>query len=306
MLPPSRKLRLTDVFIHSDMLLHHPFSQWTQFTLNTASSTITKLSLQLTEETSSTWKIFSATLSFPFLRDFSFKNYFIGPDIAAFVDVEDFLVNHPQIGRVYIHGVGLPPSKSVPRPGFQQLTFFDAHPLYIVWLMNTFILSPNALPALQRVVISADCGYSSRRDFDYLLFDLALESIAAFPRNIALALTFNSRRHLDDWLRSHICAGVEQSVISRLEHVNILSIYDGWDEYTEATIACFPDWLQLFPALRHLKFGTASGKNAGNLTEPKFMATISVLCQKLETIEVDQQTFDLQLVRRNLGNGAGD
>ena len=55
--PCRRELQLSEVYIHSDMLLQHPFSRWTLLTLNTASSTITKLSFKLIKEAKSTWKI---------------------------------------------------------------------------------------------------------------------------------------------------------------------------------------------------------------------------------------------------------
>ena len=109
-LPSRSKLRLAEVDIQSDMLLHHPFSQWTLLTLNAASSTITKLSLKLTSEASSTWKIFSATLFLPLLRTISFTNdLFIPLDVALFTDLEDFLVNHPRIKNLTLYGVGFPP-----------------------------------------------------------------------------------------------------------------------------------------------------------------------------------------------------
>lgn len=292
------------------MLLQHPFSRWTLLTLNTASSTITKLSFKLIKEAKSTWKIFSATLALPRLQEFFFmSDFFSPPDIAAFVDVEDFLVNHPQIAHLYLYGVGLPPSsKAIPRPSFQNLITFDAHPLYTIWLMNSLILSPTALPSLQRVVISSE-NYShstGQWDFDYSLFDSGLEAIATFPRSIVLALTFNCRSHIESWLRSHVQAGVETSAISRLVHTNTLSIYDSWSEYTEAMLAVIPDWLQLFPALKHLKFEREAQVNMTKLVEPQYVATVSLLCQKLETMSVNRETFDLQLIRRNLDNGAGD
>lgn len=306
--PPSREIRLAEVYIHSDMLLQHPFSQWTLLTLNAASSTITKLSLKLVMEASSTWNIFSASLALPHLQDFTFMNeFFSPPDVAAFVDVEDFLVNHPRITHLYLYGVGLPPSsKAVPRPSFQNLITFDVHPTYTVWLMNSLISSPAALPSLRRVVISSE-NYNRRitRDFDYSLFDSGLEAIATFPRSIVLALTFNCRSDVESWIRSHVRAGVEISAVSRLVHTNTLSIYDSWSEYTAGMVAIIPDWLQLFPALKHLKFEREAQVNVAKLIEPQYVATISLLCQKLERMSVNRETFDLELVRKNLNSGTG-
>ena len=258
-LPSKRKLRLAEVYIQSDMLLHHPFSQWTLLTLNTASSTITKLLLKLTSEASSTWKIFSDALSLPLLRIFSFTNdLFIPSDVALFTDVEDFLVNHPGITNLFLYGVGFPPSSAVPRPSFKHLDAIDAHPFYIIWLMNSLSSNPNPLSRLQRVIISSDnYTYSTGKpDFDDSLFNSALEAISAFPRHVALTLTFNSKSHIESWIDSHVRAGVERSVISRLVHVTTFSIdNNSWREFTDATIANIPEWLHLFPALRHLKFG---------------------------------------------------
>ncbi|KIM41265.1 hypothetical protein M413DRAFT_445302 [Hebeloma cylindrosporum] len=299
--PSSREIRLAEVYIHSDMLLQHPFSQWTLLTLNAASSTITKLSLKLVMEASPTWNIFSASLALPLLQDFKFMNeFFSPPDVAAFVDVEDFLVNHPRITHLYLYGVGLPPSsKAVPRPSFQNLITFDAHPTYTVWLMNSLISSPAALPSLQR-------NYNHRItwDFDYSLFDSGLEAIATFPRSVVLALTFNCRSDVESWIRSHVRAGVEMTAVSRLVHTHTLSIYDSWSEYNAGMVAIIPDWLQLFPALKHLKFEREAQVNVAKLIEPQYVATISLLCQKLETMSVNRETFDLELVRKNLNSGA--
>lgn len=237
------------------------------------------------------------------------NDFFSPPDVAAFVDIEDFLVNHPHIAHLYLYGVELPPSsKAIPRPSFQNLITFDAHPHYTIWLMNSLILSPNVLPSLQRIVISSENYNDSggRKDFNYSLFDSGLKAVATFPRSIVLALTFNRRSHIESWLRSHIQAGVGKSAISRLVHTNTLSIYDSWSEYTEAMLAIIPDWLQLFPALKHLKFEREGHVNTTKLVRPQYLATVSLLCQKLETMSVNRETFDLQLIRRNLDGGAGD
>jgi hypothetical protein len=82
--------------------------------------------------------------------------------------------------------------------------------------MKCLVSNPNALLSLQRVVISSEnYNYSSKKpDFEYSLFDSALEAIAAFPKSIVIALTFNSRPHIEEWFRSHTRAGAKQSVIS--------------------------------------------------------------------------------------------
>jgi len=301
-LPSRSNLQLAEVDIQSDMLLHHPFSQWTLLTLNAASSTITKLSLKLTSEASSTWKIFSATLSLPLLRIFSFTNeIFIPWDVPLFTDVEDFLINHPGMKNLTLYGVGLPLSTDVPRPNFQCLYTIDAHPFYIIWLMNSLSSNPNFLPSLQGVTIPSD-NYTYSTGHDDTLFDSALEAISSFPRNIALTLTFNFKSDFEYWIGSHVQAGVERSVISRLVHVTRLSIDNkSWYEFSDATIAIIPDWLQLFPALKYLKFEWEVARNKARLTEPQYLATISMLCQKLETMEVNWRMFDLELVRKNLG-----
>lgn len=42
-------------------------------------------------------------------------------------------------------------------------------------------------------------------------------------------------------------------------------------------------------------------RNKARLTEPQYLATISMLCQTLETMEVNWKMYDLQLIRKNLG-----
>jgi len=306
-LPSKCKLRLEEVYIHSDMLLQHPFSQWTLLMLNTASETITKLSLKLTMNAKSTWKLFSATLSLPLLRTFSFTNdFFISSDVALFTDIEDFLLNHPGIKHLSLYGVGLPPSSAVPRPRFQHLISIDAHPFYIIWVMNSLPLNPDPLPNLQRVTISSD-NYprfiaNGNPDFDDWLFDSALEAISSFPKNIALTLTFNSKSHIENWIDFHVRAGVERSVISRLVHITRVSISNNiWHKFTDATLANIPDWLALFPALKYFQFEWELAMNEERLTEPQYLAMISILCPKLEMIEVNWRMFDLRLIRKNLG-----
>ena len=307
-LPSKCKLRLEEVYIHSDMLLQRPFSQWTLLMLNTASVTITKLSLKLTMNAKSTWKLFSATLSLPLLRTFSFTNdFFMSSDVALFTDIEDFLLNHPGIKRLSLYGVGLPPSSAVPRPMFQDLISIDAHPFYIIWFMNSLSLNPNPLPSLQRVTISSDnyarsIAYGKGPDFDDSLFDSALEAISSFPRNIALTLTFNSKSHIEDWIDFHVRAGVERSVISRLVHITRVSINNNiWHKFTDATLANIPDWLALFPALEYFNFEWEVAINEKRLTEPQYLAMISVSCPKLEMIEVNWRMFNLWLIQKNLG-----
>ena len=125
--------------------------------------------------------------------------------------------------------------------------------------------------------------------------------MGSFPRIIALTLTFNSKSYFEHWIGSNVRAG-EQSVISRLIHVTRLSIDNNyWRELTDDTIAIIPDWLQLFPALKYLKFEWEMARNKARLTEPQYLATISMLCQTLETMKVNWKMYDLQLIRKNLG-----
>ena len=50
-----------------------------------------------------------------------------------------------------------------------------------------------------------------------------------------------------------------------------------------------------------LKFEWEVAVNKARLTEPQYLATISMVCQKLETVEVNWKMFDLRLIRKNLG-----
>lgn len=214
-------------------------------------------------------------------------------------------MNHPQINHLRIYGVELPPPvlsvNATLSPTFQHLITIDAHPHYIVWLMNSLGSRPNALLSLQKVVISSE-SYEDGPDFEYLLFHSALEAIAAFPRTIALAFTFNSHSHIEDWFHWHILAGNEKSVLSRLVHVETLSIQNTWFlKYTDTMIAMIPDWLKLFPTLKHFKFEGEAYMNVARLIEPRYVASVAVLCQKLKTMDVDRKTFDLGSVRRKLG-----
>ena len=73
-------------------------------------------------------------------------------------------------------------------------------------------------------------------------------------------------------------------------------------------IGIIPNWLRLFPSLRHLRFECDMLHNIGRLTDTKFVATVAFLCPGLETMVVEtvvadeKHTFDLRQIRGNLEN----
>jgi len=291
---PARLRNLTAAEIH-DMLLRFPFSKWTLSTLNAASSTLTKLSLEMKVEGDLTWKTFSRCLSLPILKDFSLGRG------CLFADIELFLMNHPSIQDLHLYGVQLPPSlETVPRPTFQNLVKFNGHPFYVVWLLKRVKQRETALPNLECLRISLDT-YSSR--LNYTFFEPALEAVAESRKTFALALTFQYRIGIVDWLESHVHkgGGHEGSIVSRLSNIPTLVV--GGSYFSPNMMAIIPDWIQLFPNLRQLKFECKGPISTRQLTDTKFITTIAILCPDLEMIEVNEvHIFDLWQVRlANLG-----
>jgi len=285
------------------MLLHFPFSNWTLSTLYAASSTLTNLSLEMEIRGDVTWKTFSRCLSLPFLKDFSLgANLFSCGNVAKFMDIEVFLMNHPSIQDLHLYRVQLPPSEeTVPRLTFQNLVKFNGHPFYVGWLLKSLKRGETALPNLEYVGMSSDIYSSSSTDtsFDYAQLESALEAIAKSHKNIVLALTFIYRYGIAEWLESHIRKGqgLEGSIFSRLFNISTLVVFDSWTHFTPGMIAIIPDWLQLFPSLRHLRFECESPDNIGQLTDTKFVATVATLCPDLETMVVGgEYTFDLRQI----------
>ena len=305
-LPPQRNLNLSEARIHSDMLLRLPFTKWTISSLNAASSTLTKLSLKMTVNANVTWKAFSRRLFLPLLKKFSLTNLsFLPVDVPEFVDIEIFLENHPSIQDLCLYGVHLPASsEAIPRPTFRNLVKFNGHPYYVVWLLKSTKLDITALPNLERVGISSDCYAGSSRLPDYTLFEPALEAIAGFGKNLDLAFTLNFRGSITFWFESHVLKAQSRggSIFSQLTNVSTLVIYNAW--YTPSMMAIFPEWLRLFPSLRHLRFERAGVVNVVCLTDTAFVSSVAKLCPSLETMAVNQEPIiDLRRMRRNRKDG---
>jgi hypothetical protein len=283
------------------MFFHFPFSKWTLSTLNAASSTLRKLSLEITLEASGTWKTFSGSLFLPLLNDFSLSNDPLVPEnVAKFVDVEDFLMNHPSIQDLRLYGVQIPPSlEMAPRPTFQNLVKFNGHPNYVVWLLKRVKLDRTALPNLESLTMSSE-NYSCGTIFDYTLFEPALGAIAESHRNFALAFTLKHRNGIAEWLESQVRKGQchEGSIFSRLYNISTLALFDSWCQFPPGVMTIIPDWLQLFPNLRQVSFECNAPVNIERLTDTTFVATVANLCPDLETMVVDREhTFDLRQVR---------
>jgi len=301
---PSNQRKLAAAQVHSDMFLRFPFSTWMLSTLNTASSTLTKLSFEMMAEADVTWKVFSASLSLPFLKDFTLSNKFFVPvRVAKFVDIERFLMNHPSIQDLHLYGVQLPPSlEVVPRPTFQNLVKFNGHPSYVTWLLNRLKLDKMALPNLASLRLSSK-NHIRSTSFDYTLFEPALEAIAKSRRSIILAFTLNVHFDMkcidgiDNWLLFHIRKGRgdQGSIFSRLSNISTLvlcNIYHLWKDHTaDIMLPMIPSWLQLFPSLRHLTFEQDLSVNhdlyPGDLIDPEFAAAVASLCPGLETMVVN-------------------
>ena len=302
--PGHQNPNLTEAQIHSDMLLRFPFTKWAVSSLNAASSTLTKLSLKMTVEANVTWKTFSRRLSLPLLKTFSLSSHtFVRVKVPEFVDIEIFLENHPSIQDLSLYGVQFPPSsEAIPRPAFHNLVRFNAHPSYVAWFFKSAQLNVMALPNLECVSISSENYADGPRLSDYTHFEPALEAIAEFSRNIDLAFTFNCRGGIGFWFRTHVLEGQGQgsSIFSQLTNISTLTLHDLWGHYTPRMMAIFPEWLRLFPSLRHLRLDTEGVINVMRLTDAEFVSSIAMLCPGLETMVVNQGSIiDLGQIRRN-------
>ena len=105
---PIRNIKPTKVFIHSDMLLQNPFLEWTIATLNSGASTISRLSMKISDLPQETWKTFLNNITLPQLSGFEITSESLAPfqfHGACFAGMHSFLGHHANIEFLHLYGI---------------------------------------------------------------------------------------------------------------------------------------------------------------------------------------------------------
>ncbi|KDR77028.1 hypothetical protein GALMADRAFT_426127 [Galerina marginata CBS 339.88] len=318
----QRQPKLKELRVHSDMLLLPPFDNWTLSLLSPSfpsfASTLTRLSFS----PGSTFlpSPFLTTAHLPNLTDFKAAAPFIirhrGGETgrANFEDIVGFLRRHStQLEKVYLYGAALPakPSheafvgststatSSLDKPDFPHLRSFSAHPAYIMWLLEPAISVPPAcnkkLPNLTSISITSE-HYNSTPDFQYPLFDEALEALVRFcsyrkgemgpkvgkekqirkensdMKTIELTLGFASENGISEWFASHLQASHTPSILTQLIHISTLTISAfHFVEFSEQTVNILPDWLALISNASNSSSSARGSRTPSTLQRVKFI-----------------------------------
>jgi len=306
---PVCNIKPTKVSIHSEMLLRNPFFEWTVAMLNSGASTITVLSMKLSDLPQDIWKRFLNGVTLSQLSDFEITSELIVPVHAAcFVDVRSFLGHHPSIETLILYGVEVPkgvwPPPSLTIPILPRLKSLLAHPFYVVWILNGLLLDKKAFPTLTDIGISSEY-YRNTSRFDYALFDAALERVAVFPRNVKLTLRFASsdKNGINNWFMEHASKANDtskSSVISRLNNVTSLVISSFYFvHYDRKLIEVLPDWLGMFPNVTAIEFADQPEDNIRKLEEKEFVTKVAIACWKVGVLDLHKQKLRLDKVRRD-------
>ena len=324
-LKTHRRIKPTNVSIHSDMLLRNPFFKWTITMLNSGASTISTLSMSVPDLPQEIWKKFLNSITLPQLSDFEITSELVRPLYGVrFADVQSFLRHHPSIETLHLYGVEVPegvwPAPSLTVPILPRLKSIIAHPFYVVWILNCLLLDTKASPNLTDIGISSE--YHMNTDtFDYVLFDGVLERVAAFPvGNIKLMLRFASASESDinDWFENHISQMNDAStsrIISRLDNVTSLVVSSFWFvQFDWKTMELLPEWLGMFPNVTAIDFANQPEENVHKLKDKEFLRKVAMACQKTQELGVGWETIRLDEVRRDCeinmnaegGQGSGE
>jgi len=279
--------------------------------LNFGSSTISEISLNIYGLTSICWKTLLDSITLPKLLDF---NITCEPSIPLqgigvfFADMHSFLGRHPSIRTLKLCGAEVPegvwPPPFLDLPILPQLISITAHPFYVIWIINGLLLDKEASPNLFDITISAKWPWSTSytsymTDFDYALFNHALERIATFPRGIDLTLHFGPFDINLNWFEQHIIDASPSSVISRLDNVTTLTL-SSFSFFDWMVVAVLPDWLAMFPNLTVIKLREQRFQSLDKLLNNEFVKNVAMACPKVRQLDVQFQILYLDRVRKKL------
>ena len=282
---PGIKPSLHEFYVHSEMLLQPPFLEWTLSTLQLNGECITTLSFKCIDISSETWSDFFAALTFPSLSEFEItSDLIVRPQGPEFPCIESFLIRHPSITLLHLHGLLIPSSFPPAQEGIlPNLVKLTAHPAYISWLLS----SPNSLPCLSSITVSSE--YYLTPDFEYAHFDDALVSIARNAGQVELGIRFSSEKGVDAWLQDHVDIGCDVSAISQLIEIKNLAIHSFWFvEFSERTLEILPEFLALFPSLEHVRFMEQPEGNEQAMLVGGFVKAIGLRCPHIKTVLINR------------------
>lgn len=292
--------RLSNISIHSDMLLQPTFFPWTLSTLSNASWRITNLSIKCTHIPTETWSALLRFMSLPHLDNFEIAtDLVVCSNGAAFRDLQYFFARHWTIHTLHLQGVErLDTPLTIREPILPVLSSVMAHPIWIISLLEMQESHPESLSQLKSIGISTEY-YQFNTPFNYELFDAALVGVGNFSgTNITLTLRFMCEKGVSSWFAEHVALGTTSSVLCRLTCVSHLVISGGFFvEIATYAKAKLSDWLSLFPCLQTVKFVDIAEEQMKLLGDPKFLMSIALKCPSVKTVRV-RKAVDLEELRR--------
>lgn len=291
--------RLSNISIHSDMLLQPTFFPWTLSTLSNASWRFTNLSIKCTHIPTATWSALLRFMSLPHLEIFEIAtDLVVCSNGAAFRDLQYFFARHWTIHTLHLQGVErLDTPPIIREPILPILSSLMAHPVWVISLLEMQEWYPDSLSQLKSIGISTEY-YQYNTPFNYELFDAALVCVGNFSgTDITLTLRFMCEKGVESWFAEHVALGMTNSVLCRLTCVSHLVISGGFfveiATYAKANLS---DWLSLFPCLQTVKFVDIAEEQMKLLGDPKFLMSIAVKCPKIKSVRV-RKAVDLEELR---------
>lgn len=271
--------------VHSEILLRHPFRDWTLSAIRRSSFTLTDLSFKCSAISSKTWKTILRSITLPSLAFFE-----ITADLVvkhATVESDDlayFLTRHPSIGTLHLYGVSVssaitPLFKAI-LPNLEDLT---AHPSYVTWLLQP----SGALPKIRGLTVTSE--YYSPLTFRYSLFDDALRTVARISRGIDLTLRFASLPGVEEWFERHVNEGAQHSILASLTAITSLTLDSYWFmRFTNETVNAIPPWLALIPNLKVIYFVQQPEEIFPSLTDRAFLTKVAALCPSAQLLKINR------------------
>ena len=288
--------KLSELRIHSQVILQRPFIPWIRsiFQANTAS--ITTLSFKSSrKDHAAIWKDILSSTTLLSLYEFELTCH---EDVTYWMQVDPtvlifFLLRHPSIRHLHLTALYIPLPFSYPRflsqPLLPQLVKLEAQPLFTSWLLNAKAPFPRFRNLLSVTVVS---DYRPIVAMDYDDFNAALSAVAHYTMhltdNIHLGLRFVPEFAVAPWMLRHVSpsTGTTQSSISALRRVTKLSVYTTDQVCFHAdreVLHAVPLFLALFPCLEDVNFEQPGLE----VLDPEMVQNITEVCHRLERLSLN-------------------
>ena len=199
-------------------------------------------------------------------------------------DIVTFLCRHHRIVTLRLKGRGVINSRTLtlPKDALPSLTTLETTPRY----MQHFLRPRGSLPSLRHVSLESDVSYTNNGVAN------AENALACLARRDGVSsLLFHLPPHetADFWLtrgshprRRRGRRDVERSLV----HIRTLSLHlAAGHSISPRTLSLIPQWLSLFPHLRHVDFRNFSMLRLPT-EEEVFLRAVADACPRMETIHL--------------------